>query len=349
MTFLTWIQKKLYSWTCNNLKPKKPFSFYELPCKPDYSDLKYWAAHPDRMNDSWRVPKKSNLKCDQLNSKVDVFFVHPTTIMEKKSWNADCLYTNKFKYFNPIKLQASIFNESAKVYAPRYRQAIIYAFIDKTENGKKALDLAYSDVKSAFQYYMKNFNNGRPFILAGHSQGSLMCLRLMQEFIDGKNEKKFICAYLPGQIIKKTDFKSIRPSQSPIDIGCYAVWNTKKWGIQIDDLPQEVYKYSNSVCINPISWKEDENIYARNNHLGGVSWNFKKIDHNMVDCKCENEMLWVKNVKSSYKTPFEFKHYHCSDYSLFYMDIRKNVKERIDAYFNYKSKLNKQKKSFAYN
>lgn len=33
------------------------------------------------------------------------------------------------------------------------------------------LELAYEDIKCAFEYYMENYNDGRPIVVAGFSQG----------------------------------------------------------------------------------------------------------------------------------------------------------------------------------
>ncbi len=41
-----------------------------------------------------------------------------------------------------------------------------------------AFDLAYEDLKTAFENYLKHYNKGRPIIIASHSQGSLHALRL---------------------------------------------------------------------------------------------------------------------------------------------------------------------------
>ncbi|GIR73695.1 MAG: hypothetical protein CM15mP76_04220 [Prochlorococcus sp.] len=69
--------------------------------------------------------------------------------------------------------QASAFNGSCNIYAPEYRQATYFSFFDKDDNGKKALDLAYEDIENAFNYFLEFFNNGKPFIIAAHSQGAL--------------------------------------------------------------------------------------------------------------------------------------------------------------------------------
>ena len=84
----------------------------------------------------------------------------------------------------PVRYQASVFNRSCRVYAPRYRQAIVRVFKEESKDGKKALDLAYRDVKRAFQYYLDHYNQNRDFIIASHSQGTLHCTRLLKEMID---------------------------------------------------------------------------------------------------------------------------------------------------------------------
>ena len=77
------------------------------------------------------------------------------------------------------------------------------------EEGLKALDFAYEDIRNAFIYYLKNFNDNKPFIIASHSQGTVHAKRLISEFIDGKElQKKLIAAYLVGIKVKKNEFKN---------------------------------------------------------------------------------------------------------------------------------------------
>lgn len=168
-----------------------PFS--NGPPVPDYSLASSWAALPTMKDSADRVPKQSHQKDMQVESNADVFFIHPTSFLKKTEksdgWNADIsdsainLETDKGSILN----QASIFNGAGKVYAPRYRQAFIYSyFAEDKESGRKALELAYKDVKAAFDYYLTHYNNGRPFIIASHSQGTTHAIKLLQEYIDGK-------------------------------------------------------------------------------------------------------------------------------------------------------------------
>ena len=141
---------------------------------PRYSDINFWAAHPDKYDPSDSIP--APLKPAYIyDSTVDVFFLHPTTFTQKgaQSWNADLADVNlnvKTDY-TTILYQASAFNE-CRVFAPRYRQAHLRAYFVNGTEAAHAFDIAYEDVKAAFNYYLEHYNNNRPFIIASHSQGT---------------------------------------------------------------------------------------------------------------------------------------------------------------------------------
>ena len=172
--------------------PKGEFQTASVPPKPDYNQLINWAAHPDKVDLADKTPT-ADLKNRQSESEVDVFFLHPTTYYGHKAyqrhWNArmDDQKTNKSTDEGSIQFQASIFNGTGRIYAPRYRQANLNVFFNKKkkESGVKALALAHEDAVAAFEYYLQHWNQGRPFILAGHSQGAYHIMTLIKEKIEG--------------------------------------------------------------------------------------------------------------------------------------------------------------------
>jgi hypothetical protein len=184
----------------------------EIPPRPDYSNLYYWTAHPGKWDYSDSIP--SFLKNEIRDTSVDVFFLHPTTYtnnFQNANMNADVndSILNHRTDIRTILFQASVFNGSCRVFAPRYRQAHFKAYFQlNSDQSKKAFDLAYDDLKTAFQYYLDYWNEGRPIIIAAHSQGSMHAVRVLQEFFDGKPlQKQLVCAYVVGWQIKKMTSK----------------------------------------------------------------------------------------------------------------------------------------------
>ena len=143
-----------------------------VPSAPDYSLPNNWAALPEKIDMADQVPK-GVLVTPQEDAQADVFFIHPTTYTGKAdNWNASVedVKLNEKTDETTILYQASIFNASGKVYAPRYRQAHLSTFRSEDKAAAtQALQLAYQDVKRAFQYYLDHYNDKRPIIIAAHN------------------------------------------------------------------------------------------------------------------------------------------------------------------------------------
>lgn len=312
-------------WPARSFEKSKPTS------APDYSKEKYWSALPTKKDSADTVPYNSNLKDGQSDAKVDVFFIYPTIYWIGKHWNADInnKKLNRRIDKSTIRHQASVFNESCKIYAPRYRQAILYAYAVMDGSGKKALDFAYEDVKKAFEYYLKNYNNGRPIIIASHSQGTGHAERLLHDYFekDSLLRKKLVAAYAVGYGIKKNSFKNIPASDSASQTGCLICWNATRWGV-----PADKYFGDNLECVNPLTWKRDNVSSPASMNLGSVPYGFKRIDIGYADAKISSAgLLWVnKKPRQGYVNG---KRYHVLDYNLFWMNIRENVKLRTESYF----------------
>ncbi|MBI4931736.1 MAG: DUF3089 domain-containing protein [Bacteroidetes bacterium] len=314
------------------LAPIKSFDHSKIAAAPDYSQDKYWAALPTKKDSADALPYGSDIKDEQANAKVDVFFIYPTIYLTGKHWNADVnkKRLNRKIDKSTIRHQASVFNESCKVYAPRYRQAVLWAFAKLEGSGKKSLDLAYDDVKKAFDYYLKNYNNGRPFIIASHSQGSWHAEKLLHDYFDKDSllRGKLIAAYIIGGPLKKNSYKNIPASDSASQTGCLVCWNTKKWGVKNNS-----YLGNNLECVNPLTWKRDTVAAPATNNLGSVPYGFKGIDKEYANAKISpTGLLWVhKKPKRGYVNG---KNYHVLDYNLFWMNIRENVKLRVEIYLS---------------
>ncbi|WP_167856377.1 DUF3089 domain-containing protein [Hymenobacter metallicola] len=319
------------------IKPGKQFADTQPASLPDYAQPDNWAALPTRRDSADVVPLGSGLRDQQRQALADVFYVHPTTYYKRESWNADLTdeRLNHFTDNSTIRKQATVFNAAARVYAPRYRQATLYSFFDeKSSNGKEALNLAYSDVKAAFQYYLAHYNQGRPIIIAGHSQGTFHATRLLHEFFDNdpKLRKQLVAAYLIGFKVKTDEYQALRPCEDSTQTGCYVGWNSVEWG-------NEYPPFDGGVATNPLTWKRDTAAAPSHLNRGGVPLAFNRIDTAVVGAQVHNGLLWINVPKPIGYPRFllpgqpELRHsFHIADYGLFYLNLRRNAVTRVQAY-----------------
>lgn len=323
---------------------EKSFGFGIIPPAPNYEDPNCWAALPTKKDAADRIPRKAKgLKDWQLSAKADAFFVHPTIYTQRPKegtyeWNADVNDTelNLKVDESTILNQASVFNGSCRVYAPRYRQAHYYSFVTKNkEDRSKALDLAYSDIRLAFEYYLKNLNEDRPIIIASHSQGTLHAKRLLKEFFDGKPlQKQLVFAYLVGDIAgppaQSNEFEYIKPAQKPEEIGGFASWHT----YIRDFFPEkyEEYHFKTAVCTNPLTWRLDDEYASKKINKGGVGpkFTFKK---QIADAQVHQGLLWINKPYIIGRSFIKTKVWHGADINLFWQSIRDNVALRVENFF----------------
>ena len=185
------------------IMPTRTFAANGVPPLPDYGDQANWAALPQAMGAAAMVPEGQSA-IDPAVAEADVFYVHPTTYVGTGNWNEDisgpASATRAGEIVDHLVIpgHASLFNGCCRIFAPRYRQATLAAFFRPGQDGRAALELAYSDVARAFQYYINHENAGRPFILAGHSQGCALLMRLLAADFDPLLKPRLIAAYLLG-------------------------------------------------------------------------------------------------------------------------------------------------------
>jgi hypothetical protein len=337
------------------LKPWSGFDAASAPPAPDYSHDDAWAALPDRQDNADVVPPGSGASDNQASAAVDVFFIHPTTYYKKSGWNAaydEPGQTLDFLQFGVLRFQASAFNGSARVFAPRYRQATLYSFIGKTDEEKAALDFAYQDVARAFDAFIADRNQNRPFIIAAHSQGSLHGMRLLKEKIAGTPlANRFIAAYLIGSSMpREAHIPGIEPCATPTQAACYLNWNSvrdvidrKGWtetGTTWSEGRYHLAAGAPNTCVNPLTWTLDAAAPASAN-LGGLPFVASEEDfptkiENLTGAVCEDGLLVVSPPTDSLGFTFGVNRgdYHIYDYNLFYMNIRANVADRVAAFLS---------------
>ena len=308
-----------------------------VPAAPDYSQMKYWIAHPDAADMADLVPGKGELREYQSTAEVDVFFIYPTIYTKKQHkehpWFADVNdeKLNKQIAKSTIKYQSTVFNASGKVYAPLYRQAHIGVYYAENLPLKvEALDFAYQDVKKAFEYYMENWNNGRPIIIASHSQGTNHAVSLLREYFEGKPlMDQLVAAYIVGMPLSRGTFSYIPTCENPDDIGCWLTWNTYAKDYYP---PNHDFWYADALNVNPLSWTTDTTYVSWGENRGGVLKNYKKIRPGISDAQNMDGMLWINKLRFFGSFLINWDRYHIVDYNLFYLNIRDNVERRVTKY-----------------
>ncbi len=330
MKFFYLLFFSLLNISCSIKYKTSEFNLSESPPEPDYSNKESWAVLPDLWNPYLEeIVGKPKLK------KSDVFFIYPTLFLDKKNpkWNTDI--------FDPsvridvlkkgVAYQASAWVKAANLYVPFYRQAHYRIFINPySEQGPEAGILAYKDVRRAFEYYLKHYNQGKPIIIAAHSQGSLHAKKIIQEFFDGKPlQKKLIAAYLIGVKIEKSMFQEIKPLQLPEQTGGFVSWNTFKK----NKFPKR-YKdwFQGGIVTNPITWNTEKKS-KESQHLG-VLYSDKKIYPKSLSVEIIDGMIWSTLPKVPKRFFLSFiKNYHFADINLFWADIQNNAVNRSEAWF----------------
>jgi len=309
-------------------------SFKSETGTPDYAQLDYWAAHPDKWDPSDSVPLP--LKNNQSNKETDVFFLHPTSYTDvtnsyQPNAKIDDSLLNKKTDYSSILYQASVFNGSCRIYAPRYRQAHLQMYYSKdTAKALAAFELAYQDIKSAFQYYLNNQNNGRPIIIASHSQGTTHAKRLLKEFFeDDVLSKQLVVAYILGIPVGKNYFSQLPLCIDSTSSGCYISWRTYRKGYEEGLISA---KDTSIAVINPYLWTPNNELADKSLQKGAVLYNFNKIYRHTQSSQIAGNALWVSKPRFPGGFFYFTKNYHAGDFNLFYIDIREDVARRIKVY-----------------
>ncbi len=315
--------------------PRGAFSPANAPYPPDYSQDEAWAALPWKEDAADLTP--DGLEDRQDEAPADVFFLHPTTYTGKRGdtlWNGPVIdrNINQRTLETPIKFQATIFNGAGRVFAPFYRQAHLKAYYTRdTASARQAFALAYSDVRDAFRYYLENFNQGRPIIIATHSQGTTHGTRLVKEFFDDKPlQEKLVAAYLVGIPVSEEAFSTILPCQDSLDTGCFTSWRTFKRGTAPRRNTSEV------LVTNPLLWVTHETYAPKGLNKGAVLRPFRKVRPNNADAQIHGPILWASKPKFFGSFLLWAKNYHAGDFNIYYLNVRENARARVSAFLSSK-------------
>lgn len=339
--------------------PPGTFSTTAPPSAPDYRQRQAWLAFPGTEGRERSTPQGLGA-VDEATAPADVFFVHPTTTRAGDVWNARWDVTDEAAPLNPaVQLsQISPFNACCRLYAPRYRQATLRALGDDG-----AVDEAYADVAAAFRVFIADHNDGRPFIIASHSQGTMHAVRLMQEeILSAPLKDRLVAAYLIGGYVPANFGELGLPvCDSANQTGCVISWNAAKIGsltarIIIHDKTywwrgaRRTEHQAPAVCVNPLTWRagEAEGATPADQNPGSLPFPAKPYPDSattmpalmpgLTGARCHDGMLEVALPSSAgpgYSDDLTrlFGSYHLNDFGLFYGALRDNAVVRTVAWW----------------
>lgn len=324
------------------IAPEHDFDPALAPPAPDYARDSAWAALPGVDDPSDDVPPA--IGADTTPRDVGAFFIHPTSWFGRENWNQP-LEDERANWITDqrvLRHQASSFNACCEVYAPRYRQATFFSYLDDDGNGIRALDLAFNDVLAAFENFLRR-NGDQPFILASHSQGSQHGARLLRERIVGSPvQARMVAAYLIGFDLDAGQVGGIPICGSATATGCVVGWNTVEGdgaGLNVEG--------RNLICVNPLSWRDDGERVPAERNRGGIGFpdyveaaededvTAMRVEPAVADAQCAGGNLVVRDLRSeAFPSRMPGNSMHIYDYSLYYLDIRRNAVERVDAFLD---------------
>lgn len=276
-------------------------------------------------------------------TKADVFFVTPVAVMgDENTMNMDVTDVRSVTSFlNAINMEKGIYDKNNRFYAPYYRQATFAAYGYSEEYREQFLEKAFADVKASFEYYLENYNEGRPIILAGFSQGGDHVKRLLEEYGDKENVKnKLVAAYVIGWNVTDddlTNYPHLKMAQAETDTGVIVSFCT-----EAENITKTIIVPQSTNGINPLNWKTDDTPAENKLNLGACFMNGDIVMSEVPEftgayIDPERGTLKVTDVsREDYPAllpGFIEGNYHIYDYQFFYRNLEKNVKVRTDEYY----------------
>lgn len=307
----------------------------------DYSQKKNWYLIPE------------------ITKDVDTFYIYATEYFLESLEegapdlatldNAEMLQGVAEEYMT----QASVFAEATNVFMPYYRQCgmrIMKSAWKATGNVDAAISgMPYDDITAALDHYFENYNQGRPFIIAGHSQGAAMTKLVLKRYFKEHPERygRMVAAYAIGYSFTTDEleaFPHMKFATGETDTGVIVSWNTEGKG-NVEMNVQTAVLLPNALSINPLNWKLDDTYAPASENLGSLVLNERTGALEIADIGADAQIVPGRGVvvtkaagqpmdEVSAKISTEYfgpDGRHGDDYTLFYNNIKANVAKRVAA------------------
>ncbi|MGQ7828661.1 DUF3089 domain-containing protein [Altererythrobacter sp. Z27] len=342
------------------LVPSAEFAEQAPLAENAYADPAMWYSHPGMATNKdparWQpayAGERTGLPtpADTAPPRFAVFFIHPTSYLDRSHWNAP-LGNKDAEDLVRVYLRgmASPFNHASAIWAPRYRQATMGAFLTDGPEGQQALDAAYRDVEQAFAAFLAATDAETPIVLAGHSQGALHLMRLLREQVAGKPlAARVAAAYAVGWPVSVTHdlpamgLPACAASDQP---GCVMSWSS--FAEPADPAPVlESYAKSTGfdgvkrgdspiLCTNPLTGGAEAAAPASLN-LGTLKPDGElsrgELVVGAVPARCDTRgLLLIGDPPEMGRYVLPGNNYHVYDIPLFWANLQADVSHRVNAW-----------------
>lgn len=302
-----------------------------LPDEPDYTLAETWYDNP----------------LAQEKKSVDVFYITPTCIWDWTGQDGTTYHhmdvtdsSQRAAVDASAALAANLFSPHCNFYCPYYRQITMESWMVEPEETERRYVTAYEDIERAFDYYMQHFNEGRPFILAGHSQGAKTVIELLKHKLSTAQRQQLIAAYVFGFPITRQeleDYPALQPAQDSTDTGVIISFNS------LADASAESPLFTgNVVCINPLNWSNDTTYVPASRNSGSVFFNGEQSDtlfytvgarvdaalHSLVVDGLNPDDYYIPSIA----TLFPKGNYHVQEINLYFLNVQRDIATRIKAF-----------------
>ena len=301
----------------------------EEPAAPDYNDEVCWAYRESGGSDK----------------SADVFFLAPTVYGGKEgNYNMPLdSVKHRVKFLGAIDMEKGIYDDNARFFAPFYRQFGLTVNQLPREDWKPYEDLAFTDVRAAFETYMAEDNGGRPIILAGFSQGAEHAIRLVKECFDTpERQAQLVACYAIGSPLTQEELDAcpwLRRAEGEEDTGSVISFDCEAENITSSVIIPEGMR---SLSINPLNWKTDGTPAGKELNLGAC---FTDLEGNITKEIPAFTGAYIDDVRGALKVTdataeeypanlfiLEDGMFHIYDYQFFYRNLEKNVGTRLNAF-----------------
>lgn len=309
----------------------KPGAQYNLTAAPDYSRDNMWFDAPA-----------------DTQAGADVFYITPTCIWDWKGQDGKTYHhmdvadpKQRSLVDGSNRLAYALFGKACRFYSPYYRQITMQSWMVSPGETERRYEIAHRDIVEAFFHYMTHYNEGRPFILAGHSQGAKAVIELLKHTLTPEQYEHMVAAYAFGFAVSRQEieaFPQLKPARDSLDCGVLICYNS----VSAPEAASPLFG-GNAVCINPLNWRTDTTYAPAGRHVGAVFFDGKggvdtlrhrigaRIDEatrTLIVDGLDDEDYYIPSIGEL----FPKGNYHVQELNLYFLNVQRNIAQRIAAF-----------------